>query len=621
MPFSVRADRRLIRSTAPSRRFVRVEITAPEALRDASRIPRQPRLRHRPLRLDVGRQDPQGARGGDPGHPDPAPRGPLRRGLVRRPRGRRRPVEPGDARGESGGRGEDRRHRRTREHGPPRGLARRLRRGRPGAARRRRGPLPPADRRPGQQGGHGSPRDPREGGGSPAAPHHHLGVRRRRRFRREPPRRDRRGGRRELPLRRGRVADPRVHRGRGRRGARRHRPRRRARRRGGGGRARRVPQRLPLHEGQGDTWRIELGSLYGGQMLDPIVRLTLPGGPVGASREVRVRVEDREGALGAPSGAVSFTWAGHAENDAQERDRLVDRRVAFLFAARAAPRGARPQPGRRLRGRAPRVEGVRRPDPTIRRRRPRAARGPRRAGAEHGALRCGHGPDRPQVRPLQRDAEPEVAIQSAGRPPTATAARAEARPAGLRNSRARRPRRPRAPRPGRPRALHGRGRAARPGAGPPGLAPLPGRRDRPRLRGRPDRRVERHVASSSRSAAWPTTGSRTGTSCARPRSSRWPTGTARPPSPPRPSRPTRSSCTSLRLLGPSFAPEKLMHEDTRGCLFDFCESRGDVKAKLSAGRLCNPCRKALTDAGIPGDLVLNLLNAIRLLAATPPAVH
>jgi Ca-activated chloride channel family protein len=39
MPFSVRADRRLIRATAPSRRFVRVEITAPEAPRRADRIP------------------------------------------------------------------------------------------------------------------------------------------------------------------------------------------------------------------------------------------------------------------------------------------------------------------------------------------------------------------------------------------------------------------------------------------------------------------------------------------------------------------------------------------------------------------------------------------------------
>ena len=78
---------------------------------------------------------------------------------------------------------------------------------------------------------------------------------------------------------------------------------------------------------------------------------------------------------------------------------------------------------------------------------------------------------------------------------------------------------------------------------------------------------------------------------------------------------------ALRLLGPSYAPETLMHDETRGCLFDFCESRTDVEAKLSAGRLCVPCRQALADAGIPGDRVLNLVNAVRLLAATPQAIH
>ena len=39
MPFSVRADRRLIRTNGRSRRFIRVEITAPEAPRRADRIP------------------------------------------------------------------------------------------------------------------------------------------------------------------------------------------------------------------------------------------------------------------------------------------------------------------------------------------------------------------------------------------------------------------------------------------------------------------------------------------------------------------------------------------------------------------------------------------------------
>ena len=64
-----------------------------------------------------------------------------------------------------------------------------------------------------------------------------------------------------------------------------------------------------------------------------------------------------------------------------------------------------------------------------------------------------------------------------------------------------------------------------------------------------------------------------------------------------------------------------MHDESRGCLFDFCENRADVAAKLSAGSVCDPCRLALTAAGIPTDRVLNLVNAVRLLAATPQAVH
>ena len=85
----------------------------------------------------------------------------------------------------------------------------------------------------------------------------------------------------------------------------------------------------------GDAWRVELGSLYSGQLLQAVVRLSFPTGDTGASRSVRVRVEDREQALGRAEASVAFTWAGHAENDAQPRDRSVDRLVAVLYAAAA----------------------------------------------------------------------------------------------------------------------------------------------------------------------------------------------------------------------------------------------------------------------------------------------
>ena len=371
---------------------------------------------------------------------------------------------------------------------------------------------------------------------------------------------------------------------------------------------------------QGEAWRIELGSLYGGQMLDPVLRLTLPGGPKGATREVRVRVEDREGALGAPSGAVSFTWAGHAENDAQERDRLVDRRVAFLFAARAGRDGL-------AHNRAGDYEAARRVLKACRERIRRYAG------------------DDPELQAIVRDLEEKTELYGADMDPFA-------RKFGLYSELRRLKSRP------APRVTQADLRAARSSSSwPPGpssassglpshTSPWPtrssvtrpcttsrttrrGSRARSCRRGTrstsssapppPDRRTP--CGSSSPSAAWATTGSRTGTSCATLRSSRWPTGTARPPSPPRPSPRTSSSSTPFGSWSPSYAPEKLMHDETRGCFFDFCESRTDVRAKLSAGRLCVPCRQALTNAGIPGDRVLNLVNAVRLLAAMPQAIH
>lgn len=87
------------------------------------------------------------------------------------------------------------------------------------------------------------------------------------------------------------------------------------------------------------AWRVAIGSLFGGQLVTPVLRITFPQGAPGDSREVRVRAEDLDGALGGAAASTRFTWAGHAENDAQPRDRVVDRRVAALYAARAERAG------------------------------------------------------------------------------------------------------------------------------------------------------------------------------------------------------------------------------------------------------------------------------------------
>ena len=85
----------------------------------------------------------------------------------------------------------------------------------------------------------------------------------------------------------------------------------------------------------GGAWRIEIGSLFSGQSLRPILRVTFPEGQAGASRDVVVRAEDQGDVLGRPSATARFSWAGHDENEAQPRDRAVDRLVAALYAARA----------------------------------------------------------------------------------------------------------------------------------------------------------------------------------------------------------------------------------------------------------------------------------------------
>ena len=86
---------------------------------------------------------------------------------------------------------------------------------------------------------------------------------------------------------------------------------------------------------EGSAWRVELGSLFGGQSRNPVLRVTLAEGEAGAARDVTVRLEDADGALGRPTATVRFTGASHEENDRQPRDRAVDRRVAALYAAGA----------------------------------------------------------------------------------------------------------------------------------------------------------------------------------------------------------------------------------------------------------------------------------------------
>ncbi len=97
------------------------------------------------------------------------------------------------------------------------------------------------------------------------------------------------------------------------------------------------PFRLERRDGGA---RVFLGDMVSGQVLSIVLRATFDYGEVGREVGVSVRVADRDGAFAAASPAaapvtVGWRYADHGANDAQPRDRDVDRVVARLFADRA----------------------------------------------------------------------------------------------------------------------------------------------------------------------------------------------------------------------------------------------------------------------------------------------
>jgi Ca-activated chloride channel family protein len=84
----------------------------------------------------------------------------------------------------------------------------------------------------------------------------------------------------------------------------------------------------------GGALRIELGDLVAGQQIDVIVALHFPRGAVGESLGTSVALFDAS-AREHQAAPLQWTFATHRANDAQPRDRAVDRAVARLYAARA----------------------------------------------------------------------------------------------------------------------------------------------------------------------------------------------------------------------------------------------------------------------------------------------
>jgi Ca-activated chloride channel family protein len=107
-----------------------------------------------------------------------------------------------------------------------------------------------------------------------------------------------------------------------------------------------------------------LGDMLSGQVLSLVLRVTFDYGEIGREVGAHVRVADRDGAFSAARPVVdpvtvSWTYADHATNDGQLRDREVDRAVARLFAERAKQEAVRFNREGRFDEAARALEGVR----------------------------------------------------------------------------------------------------------------------------------------------------------------------------------------------------------------------------------------------------------------------
>jgi Ca-activated chloride channel family protein len=88
-------------------------------------------------------------------------------------------------------------------------------------------------------------------------------------------------------------------------------------------------------EGSRDgAWSFGLGDLVSGQEMEVVLHLNFPLGKVGEAVRATISIRDRDGLLEAGE-SLAWEYADHPANDHQPRNRVVDRAVARLYAARA----------------------------------------------------------------------------------------------------------------------------------------------------------------------------------------------------------------------------------------------------------------------------------------------
>ena len=89
----------------------------------------------------------------------------------------------------------------------------------------------------------------------------------------------------------------------------------------------------PIHEGRGQT-EVTLGDLTSDERVEVVLRLNFPYGELGRSTGAAFSLSDRDGVVRGEA-KLGWAYADNGANDHQERDRVVDRAVARIFAARA----------------------------------------------------------------------------------------------------------------------------------------------------------------------------------------------------------------------------------------------------------------------------------------------
>jgi Ca-activated chloride channel family protein len=89
----------------------------------------------------------------------------------------------------------------------------------------------------------------------------------------------------------------------------------------------------PVRDGHGRT-EVNLGDLTSEERVEVILRLNFPYGEAGRTTGAMFALSDRDGVVRGEA-KLGWAYADDQSNDHQERDRVVDRAVARIFAARA----------------------------------------------------------------------------------------------------------------------------------------------------------------------------------------------------------------------------------------------------------------------------------------------